>query len=170
MHSYALTAIAAANVAVPSAEPVAERDTVPVPTVVAWSGGAAPYRFVRLRLDDTPREYEYVPAAVPSAEPVAYKIYHPANPNCSYLSTELPSPTRSDTCEADEYFRGKAVPLYAAPQPAAEPLSDEQIADMWSPHPGGSVRRPILGWGKVVDFARAIEQFHGIGATREPKP
>lgn len=53
--------------------------------------------------------------------------------------------------------------LYASPPPAqptqAEPLSDEDIAQLWSPHPGGEVRRPILGWGKVCDFARAIERL-----------
>ena len=46
--------------------PAPQPDTVPVPTVVSWSGGAAPYRFVRLRLDDTPTEYEYVPAPQPA--------------------------------------------------------------------------------------------------------
>lgn len=46
--------------------PALQPDTVPVPTVVSWSGGAAPYRFVRLRLDDTPTEYEYVPAPQPA--------------------------------------------------------------------------------------------------------
>ena len=45
------------------------------------------------------------------------------------------------------------------PREPVQPLSDEDIAQLWSPHPGGEVRRPILGWGKVCDFARAIERL-----------
>ena len=95
-------------------------------------------------------------------EPVAYQVK-------SYGSTSH-IVVRADV--ADEYAckmreagaRNVEVhPLYASPPPAqptqAEPLSDEDIAQLWSPHPGGEVRRPILGWGKVCDFARAIERL-----------
>lgn len=64
------------------------------------------------------------------------------------------------------YDAGRAA---AAPQPevrALPALTDEQIADLWSPHPGGDVRRPILGLNKVLAFARAVERLHGIGAPK----
>jgi len=47
-------------------------DTVPVPRIVAWSGGPAPYKLLRVILDDSPQEHEYVPASQPveAREPV----------------------------------------------------------------------------------------------------
>ena len=66
-------------------------ETVPVPTVVSWSGGAAPYRFVRLRLDDTPREYEYVPAPAERGErgeQTAQGVDLPPHPEHSWAWTE----------------------------------------------------------------------------------
>ena len=77
-------------------------------------------------------------------------------------------------------------PLYATPQLVAiqQPLTDDQIAQLWSPYPGGLKQRPIMddqiaqlfspfpsglkqrpimGWGTLCDFARAIEAAHGIG-------
>jgi dihydrofolate reductase (trimethoprim resistance protein) len=52
----------------------------------------------------------------PQSEPVAYKVWHPKNPKCSYVGAEPPSEFRADTGEPDEYFGGRVVPLYAAPQ------------------------------------------------------
>lgn len=50
-----------------------------------------------------------------------------------------------------------------APPPADRAaLSDDEIIEMWSPHPGGSIRRPILGRNKIIAFARAV-----IAATQE---
>lgn len=40
---------------------------------------------------------------------------------------------------------------------ARETLTEHHIAQMWAPSPGGDVSRPILGWNKVVAFARAVE-------------
>jgi len=64
----------------------------------------------------------------PEPEPVAYKVWHPANPKCSYVGTEPPSEFRADTGEPDEYFGGRVVPLYAAPQsqqPQPSPMSEQ---------------------------------------------
>jgi hypothetical protein len=62
----AINALRAALAEQPEPEPEPEPvDTVPVPQIVAWSGGAAPYRFLRVRLDDTPTETVYVPQRVP---------------------------------------------------------------------------------------------------------
>lgn len=62
--------------------------------------------------------------------------------------------------DEDQWPTAERFLLAIAAQPTqAEPLSDEDIAQLWSPHPGGEVRRPILGWGKVCDFARAIERL-----------
>jgi hypothetical protein len=49
-------------------------------------------------------------------------------------------------------------------------LTEDQIAQMWSPHPEGAVRRPILGWNKVVDFARNVERAVVLSAKAEVWP
>lgn len=49
-------------------------------------------------------------------------------------------------------------------------LTEDQIAQMWSPHPEGTVRRPILGWNKVVDFARNVERAVVLSAKAEVRP
>ncbi len=45
-------------------------------------------------------------------------------------------------------------PLYTEPQPKQEPLTDEQIEDLY--FDGFSI-------SKLKEFARAVEQAHGIG-------
>lgn len=53
--------------------------------------------------------------------------------------------------------------LRAAPQPAKQPLTDDEIdAVPWGPHDGN----PITFAEALRDFARAIERAHGI--TGEP--
>ena len=58
---------------------------------------------------------------------------------------------------------GKWKPLYAAPQPQREPLSDEAIKDAWNSckHSDGY---PVTTAG--FEFARAIEKLHGIGVAK----
>lgn len=41
------------------------------------------------------------------------------------------------------------------PPPVRE-MTDDEILDLWQPHPGGEVRRPVLGKNKVLAFARAV--------------
>lgn len=65
--------------AAPIAQPLT--DTVPVPTIMAWSGGPAPYRFLLVRLDDTPTEHEYVPAAQPLTDEQIAAIFTDINVN-----------------------------------------------------------------------------------------
>ena len=95
-------------------------------------------------------------AQQPRPEPVAYKVWHPANPKCSYVGTEPPSEFRADTGEPDEYFGGRVVPLYAAPQ-TQKPLGYEQIVAIWSKH------MKTRALPNYEDFARDIEAAHGIG-------
>lgn len=74
--------------------------------------------------EDDQRVYRTMQAALMTlapAEPVAWKVYHPKNPRCSYIG-DLPTEFRLDTGEPDEYFGGKAVPLYAGAAPVAQPL------------------------------------------------
>ena len=47
------------------------------------------------------------------------------------------------------------TPLYTAPQPAKQPLTDEGLRQMWAAY------APVVGG--VLEFARAIERAHGIG-------
>ncbi len=96
-------------------------------------------------------------AQQPQPEPVAYKVWHPANPKCSYVGTEPPSEFRADTGEPDEYFGGRVVPLYAAPQ-AQQPLTDSEINRLMHTVPG------FMGTHWIMKFARAIEAHHKIGA------
>ena len=56
-------------------------------------------------------------------------------------------------------IRGYVMPLYTAP-PKREPLSDETIAKLWGESYSGTTQM-------VRNFARAIEQQHGIGGEDE---
>jgi len=47
------------------------------------------------------------------------------------------------------------TPLYTAPQPAKQPLTDDEISDLWL----ASISGPLT----ATKFARAIERAHGIG-------
>lgn len=49
------------------------------------------------------------------------------------------------------------IPLYAAPQQSSQPLTDEQIIDLWADVSIGDDEISI------IDMARAIERAHGIG-------
>ena len=51
-------------------------------------------------------------------------------------------------------------PLYTAP-PKSQPLTDEKLRAMWANY------APIVGG--VLEFARAIEAAHGIGATHDAR-
>jgi len=57
--------------------------------------------------------------------------------------------------EEKDIVRGYVIPLYTAP-PKREPLSDETIAKLWGESYSGTTQM-------VRNFARAIEQQHGIG-------
>ena len=56
------------------------------------------------------------------------------------------------------YAKGWEVrPMYGAPQPAPQPLTDEEIADIYADNQINPMR-----------FARAIERAHGIGTAKRP--
>jgi hypothetical protein len=108
------------------------------------------------------RMKEAAAEAQPS-EPVAYKIRHPNNPKCFYLSTTLPEPTRTDTGEPDEYYGGTFEPLYAAPvaQPVVPQSRVDELAlvllDAWKKaEPDSSITQyPTSYIPTFVDMARA---------------
>lgn len=78
--------------------PAEDVPTVPVPRVVAWSGGKAPYKFLRVILDDTPTEHEYVPReSVEAPAPAEAPAVH-----CLALSVAL---TADDIEALDEWTR-----------------------------------------------------------------
>ena len=52
------------------------------------------------------------------------------------------------------------TPLYTRP-PKRQPLTDEKLRAMWANY------APIVGG--VLEFARAIEAAHGIGATHDKR-
>jgi hypothetical protein len=54
------------------------------------------------------------------------------------------------------------TPLYAAPQPASPPLTDEQIIDMWAGVSCGDDDEV-----NIIDMARAVEMAHGIGVSHD---
>ena len=59
-----------------------------------------------------------------------------------------------------DYMPEGKHPLYIAP-PKRQPLTDEKLRAMWANY------APIVGG--VLEFARAIEKAHGIGAEHEPR-
>lgn len=82
------------------------------------------------------------------AEPVAFVT---TNEDGDYAMLFFDREEAATYCDDHE----EPIPLYTAP-PRRKPLTEDDIAQMWSPDPGGNTRRPIPGWHKVIDFARAI--------------
>jgi hypothetical protein len=77
-------------------------------------------------------------------EPVAWKVIDETNDGAFSFSEVKPM---------ERYYKDYVViPLYTAP-PKREPLSDEEIYEIFSKNE----------WNKFIELARAIEKAHGIG-------
>ncbi len=100
----------------------------------------------------------------PKPDPVAYKICNPAG--CVLVESK-----RQAEKLASEYGDGTYQPLYTTP-PTREPLSEVEILKLAlrDCYPIQFVDRSYgitLDKVTVVDFARLIEQAHGIGVTND---
>ena len=121
---------------------LAEQDeaAVYVPTVVSWSGGPMPFATIRVRLDETPTEYEYVPAhnTAEQAQPVAWKHRD---------HREILDADPREWGRADEPW----IPLYTTPPAPVvpQPLTDEDI-HLITGHCGVSKHA-------AISIARAVE-------------
>ena len=84
--------------------------------------------------------------AEPVQEPVAWLHTDPDNPRVKFLVWR----------ENEPAYRGVWIktPLYAAP-PQRKPLTEEEIVTMYAECPTSD--------NDMIEFARAIEQAHGIG-------
>jgi hypothetical protein len=85
-----------------------------------------------------------IEAALTPGEPVAFPE--------GYEIHELPADYTGPV-----WIEGQVRSLYArtAPQPAKQPLTDDEISDLWL----ASISGPLT----ATKFARAIERAHGIG-------
>lgn len=89
--------------------------------------------------------------AAQSAEPVAWAIFTDAG-NARMWTTFQPHIQK--LADAEDLT---VTPLYLAPQPQRQPLTDEQIDDIWA-----GVSDPSRDEIDMIEFARAIEQAHGV--------
>ena len=83
-------------------------------------------------------------------EPVAWMVYT--------LDGKSVCVTDNPTDFTDEH---RALPLYTAPQPAKQPLTDEEICDLADAVPVDEISCHSDTWH--IRFGRAIERAHGIG-------
>jgi hypothetical protein len=76
------------------------------------------------------------------------------------LRERLAQPEQEPDIYPDEaYEMGlERIAYYAAPQPAPQPLTDEQIREFYGDNNNFEITGPY-----VIAFARAIEAAHGIG-------
>lgn len=65
---------------------------------------------------------------------------------------------------AHPHFK-KSKPLYAAPQPHRQPLTEDQLRDALRQCPHDTAENLRVRWLYAKDFARAVEAAHGIGGT-----
>ena len=114
---------------------LAEQDeaAVYVPTVVSWSGGPMPFATIRVRLDETPTEYEYVPAhnTAEQAQPVAWAeqiVEHLTALHDTEMIQEIDS--GDDLIRLDDATAvvDEARDRYTTP-PAPQPLTIERLRD-----------------------------------------
>ena len=89
-------------------------------------------------------------------EPVAYAVYHRAGGGKSLHWPEQ----HSDDGDATAY---QLVPLYTAPQPAQQALTDEQMLEILGDIDADTKRLPP----GIKAFARAIEAAHGITGEKK---
>ena len=89
-------------------------------------------------------------------EPVLWRWVLRSDPShCGYYTQH---PSKFDIDMSGEKYDW--TPFYTAP-PKCKPLTDEKLRAMWANY------APIVGG--VLEFARAIEAAHGIGAEHEPR-
>ena len=89
-------------------------------------------------------------------EPVLWRWVLRSDPShCGYYTQH---PSKFDIDMSGEKYDW--TPFYTAP-PKCKPLTDEKLRAMWVKY------APIDGG--VLEFARAIEAAHGIGAEHEPR-
>lgn len=88
-------------------------------------------------------------------EPVAWRV-RPFDYGIGYEGVDALT-TRKEQCEMWERKGWKVEPLYDAPNPARQPLTDEQIQSILD----RDFRLYCQLW-EFIDIARAIEAAHGI--------
>ena len=91
-------------------------------------------------------------------EPVAWRV-RPFNYGIGYEGVDALT-TRKEQCEIWERKGWKVEPLYAAPQPPRQPLTDEQVLNL-----GPGQDCAVWSYESQIYFARAVEAAHGIGST-----
>jgi hypothetical protein len=104
----------------------------------------------------------YVPAA--SGEPVAWTYTGIKADGSEHGPHLVWNPAYMDAMSASK--GAQATPLYAARQPAPEPLTDEQVDRITTEQWGRGLGAPYAAYRA---YARAIEQAHGIGAPDAQK-
>ena len=107
--------------------------------------------------------YEYMEGEYEDDELVKRIIeLHEANkPKPEPVAWMSPNKERLEFSRIDTVYGSHTIPLYTTP-PTREPLSEEEIEKLvpWQ----GDPKDPFFS---RIDFARAIEQAHGIGTQHE---
>ncbi len=94
------------------------------------------------------------PAAQPDTPPAAWAIFSKDGTAMVMWSRDMPSAKNTA-----EKLGLPLVPLYTAPQPDRQPLTDEHIIE-WVR--SGEYNVTKNDWASHIEFTRAIEQAHGI--------
>jgi hypothetical protein len=115
---------------------------------------------------DQMRAYARAAQAQPAAsgEPVAWTYTGIKADGSEHGPHLVWNPAYMDAMSASK--GAQATPLYAARQPAPEPLTDEQVDRITTEQWGRGLGAPYAAYRA---YARAIEQAHGIGAPDAQK-